>query len=168
MSDKQMLVAALNAWLALERKGELPIGIDVAQCVNQTKAALAAVSPVERATAWDDRDAWVRALKDARALRSPAELVEAVAIPTDLAAALTTGRSTMMKITKPRAMNEEEVSNLYRFIAVLIDTNFALQAHARQVAQAAEAVEQQIVGVRRYSLRLHAFANFNTTDEGGE
>jgi hypothetical protein len=118
-------------------------------------------------SAWDDRDLMTRALRDSHALKSPAELVETIDLPLDLGVALMTGRSELLKLAVPRDMTDE-VARLYNVIAVLIDTNIALRAHAQETAQCAQTVAQQIKGVQRYALRLEQFANFAPSDDGGE
>lgn len=119
-------------------------------------------------TAWDDRDIMTQALRDSHALKSPAELVETIDIPLDLSVALMTGRSEMLQLAKPRAMDATEVGRIYKLIAVLIDTNMALRVHANEVANCALAAAQQIKGAQRYLLKLEQFANFSPSDGEGD
>lgn len=167
------LVDALRNWIGLYERGVIPSSIGLAQCVEISEAAVASATKSttnkpRQPTAWDDREVMVRALNDSGALRSPAELVEAVDLPIDLAVVMTTGRTSMISMAKPRALDAGETAGIYKFIAVLIDTNLALQAHARQAAIMAEAVEQQVRGLQGYSRRLHAFANFTPADDASE
>jgi hypothetical protein len=124
--------------------------------------------PKRGPSAWDDRAAMLRGLHDSGVLRSPADFVEAIDVPMDLAAALATGRKELLSIVRPRAMSEEEVGKLYKLIGVLIDTNFALQAHAREVEQMAATLHQQIRGSIHYAERMAAFAGFRTADDETE
>lgn len=119
-------------------------------------------------SAHDYRDDMVRTLRDSHALKSWSELIEAVDVPMDLAAALATGRVELLKLAQPRAMDAEEVMRLYKLIGVLIDTNFALQAHAREVSSMAATAYSQIRGALTYSRKLQQFAGFSVSGDGDE
>lgn len=111
------------------------------------------------------RDAMIRGLQDSQALRSPRDWVEAVDVPMDLAVALATGRSELLKLAKPRAMDSDDVARLYRLIAVLIDTNMALQAHAHEVAVMSDHFDGQLRGAVKYARRMRSFANFGSLSD---
>ena len=108
-----------------------------------------------------DREAQIKALHDMHALKSPSELLELCEVPMDIAVALSTGRASLMKLAKPRAMSADEVAILYKLITVLIDTNLALKNHANEVAHMAQLHRGNLQGLINYSMKLESFANFD-------
>lgn len=93
------------------------------------------------------------------------EFVRQVDVPSDLAAALMTGRQELVNLIKPRAMTEEEVSVLYTIIQVLIETNAALQMHARDTAKMVNIWANSFKQLHSLGQRIDHFANFRRTDE---
>jgi hypothetical protein len=110
----------------------------------------------------------LRALINSHALRSPSELLEAVEAPADIIAAFATGRPELLNMSRHEPMDAEGVARLYKLIRVLIETNFALQAHAREVSALAASLNQQITGAIGSTLRLREFASFTVGTEEDE
>jgi hypothetical protein len=121
-------------------------------------------------TAWDERGEMIVDLN--RVLHSPSEVVEVVSLPTDLAAVLTTGRTELLALVEPRALSKDECAMLYKLFEVLIKTNFALQAHARETARMVEQINGMVRGLLPYASRTALFADFKNPqqddNEGGE
>lgn len=89
------------------------------------------------------------------------EFVEEINCPTDVAAALITGRPELLRIIQPRDMTKDEVTSLYKLLAVLIETNMTLQQHAQQVAHLVDNWMDGFKVLRSLADQIHMFADFN-------
>lgn len=93
------------------------------------------------------------------------EFIRQVDVPSDLAAALVTMRPELINLIKPRALTEEEASTLYTLIKVLIETNAALQTHARETAKMVSIWANSFKQLQSLGRRIDHFANFRRSDE---
>lgn len=73
-------------------------------------------------------------LKRVAKLEGPDSFTDFVSMPTDLAAAVLTGRPELLRIVKPRALNVEECEIIFKLLATYIETNMALREHAHELA----------------------------------
>jgi hypothetical protein len=89
-----------------------------------------------------------------------ANLVETVQVPTDIAAALITGRSELLMALRPRALSADECGKLYALLGVLIETNRGLREHAEQVAGLVDNWMSQMTGLQGVARQIDHFANF--------
>lgn len=73
-----------------------------------------------------------------------------------------------MRLVKPRALSADEAAHLYKLIAVLIETNTALQAHAHEASRLANTWSRNVKGVVRQAFQLAQFTDFRLSDEDGD
>jgi hypothetical protein len=92
-----------------------------------------------------------------------ASFVETVHVPTDIAAALATGRPELLALMQPRALDAAECGKLYQLLRVLITTNMGLQQHAQQLAQLVDNWMQQFAGSAWCSEPDRVLRQFPTT-----
>lgn len=118
-----------------------------------------------RLPAREEREALVRAIRDGRALRGPNEFVAEVKVPADLAAALASGRTELLALVRPRAIEAEEFMALVHLISVLLRTNLALQEHAREVAVMAKTLSGNFKGLVGFIRQVEQFADFRLADD---
>ena len=93
-------------------------------------------------------------------LDSLTSFVDEVRVPADIYAALQSGRPELIRIVQPRPLAEDDCRELYKLIAVLIETNMAFRAHAEQVAQLVNIWADAFKQLERVGLRIENFANF--------
>lgn len=110
-----------------------------------------------------DVDTLVAKLNEECQLKRWNELVEEVN-PTDnaLAAAIMTGRGSLVKLAKPRVLSEDECRKLYHLIGVLMETNSHLQQHAQHVAILVEQWREHFKGMATSATKVIDFANFRS------
>lgn len=96
------------------------------------------------------------------------ELCDTVSLPPELAVALATGRPELIKLARPRPLEEKEVAALYHAIAVLIETNQLLQQHANDLAHLADIVATSLKGAVRQANEIALVGRFKTAQGGGE
>lgn len=106
-----------------------------------------------------------RLLAELSGMRTWRDFERVMDVPVDLMPAITTGRSELVTLAKPRALTEVECKTLYEMIGVLIDTNQRLREHAQEVALLAKAGRQQLLGGFKNLDHLVQFASF---DDGAE
>lgn len=94
-----------------------------------------------------------------------ASLCEEVPLPSDLAAALMTGRPELVALCKPRDMTAAEVAPLLNLIRVLLKTNRLLQEHAQAVSEMAFDARRLLQGTVTKLFRLGDYASFNSPIE---
>ena len=87
---------------------------------------------------------------------------ETVSVPTDIAVALITGRTEMLKLVRTGDMTAAEVAPLYDLIRVLLETNQALRDHAESTAKLTCSMMAQFKGVVGVAEQIDSFANFKT------
>lgn len=95
------------------------------------------------------------------------QLVRDVSLPMDIHAAVFTGR-TQLLAAAVRPMDANEVRQVLDLVAVLIETNRALQQHSCMVARRVEQLVQGIQGSVRALDLLEDFANFRNPDDDSE
>lgn len=99
-------------------------------------------------------------LSNACILDGWASYIEAIQVPDEIAAALTTGRPELLALIQPRTLDAVECSKLYDLLRVLITTNMALQQHAQQLSQLVDNWMQQFSGLHSVANQIEHFANF--------
>lgn len=87
-------------------------------------------------------------------------LVQEVQVPSELLPALMTSRPELLAILKPRSLSEEECAAIYKLLAVLIETNFALRTHAEQLALLTHNWADLFKGLHGTGDRIMRFARF--------
>lgn len=98
-------------------------------------------------------------------LVKPGQLLkEAKNVPASVALAFTTQRPGLIRAAAPTALTTEQVSDLYDFIATLIETNHALQQHAHQVAQLVDMWMANMKGMSKAANKITLFADFKDMD----
>lgn len=95
-------------------------------------------------------------------LESWAAFVEAVDVPSDIYPALQTGRPELLKLANPRALTQEECAKLYQLLAVLIETNQALQQHSQEVGRLVNRWADAFKHLHSVGLRVTRYANFES------
>lgn len=96
------------------------------------------------------------------------ELCDTISLPPELAVALATGRPELIKLARPRPLEEKEVAALYHAIAVLIETNQLLQQHVNDLAHLAEIVATSLKGAVRQANEIALVGRFKSGQGGGE
>lgn len=86
--------------------------------------------------------------------------VEELQIPSEVYPALLTNRPELIRLARPRPLNEEEVAALYKLIAGLLETNQALRLHAQQVGDMTREFSGALRGVITTAVKLKRFAQF--------
>jgi hypothetical protein len=104
----------------------------------------------------------LHALAERCSLEHAHQLVRAVDLPPDLAAALLTNRVELLALARPRALTEEEAGRLYKLVAVLMETNAALREHADNVSRLAENWLSQFTGLASVGEGIVRYARFET------
>jgi hypothetical protein len=98
-------------------------------------------------------------------LESWSSFVEELPVPGDLAAGLMTGRPELIRTAPGRALTVEECRALYRLIAGLVETNSALQEHARELAKLVGAWGDSFKALRAIGGQIERFAEFKPVAE---
>jgi hypothetical protein len=101
-------------------------------------------------------------------LKKWSEYTKDVKAPTQVIAALLTGRPEILHWGKPRSLNEEECAAVYDLIGTLVETNMALQRHAQALTQLTHNMRDNAKGIMRMIDQIHDFANFRSSDEREE
>jgi hypothetical protein len=107
-------------------------------------------------------------LAKARQMRSWSELIETVHVSADIAAALATGRPELLKLARPRALDEADCAALFKLLAVLIETNQALIAHAQETAKMTRDIATMLKGTVAMFGGVEHFANFRHNQDEDE
>jgi hypothetical protein len=101
--------------------------------------------------------------------------VESINVPGDMLPALMTGRPELLRIVKGRVLTADECTNVYKLVAVLIETNMALREHSQLVAQLTSNLLNGFTAIHSAGKRIDDFANFrikgieeNDEGAGGE
>jgi hypothetical protein len=91
---------------------------------------------------------------------------EEVQAPGAVGVALSTGRIELLKLYNPTApISADEAKKLVNIIRVLIETNQALQEHAKLMVELVDNIRQSISGLGNHTQFLRHFANFQTPVE---
>jgi hypothetical protein len=99
-------------------------------------------------------------------------LTEDLKVPQALAAAFMTNRPELVKVVRAKhlmgadAVTEQNINALLKMIAVLLETNAALQSHAQELAVLMQDFHSLFKGLLHTAQRVEDFANFRTI--GGE
>lgn len=102
----------------------------------------------------------------------PNQLMQEVqgSFPMAVVAAFTAQRPELLKLAKPEPMTAEQVGSMFKLLAVVIETNLALQQHSREVAVLVSTWMQAIQGMTKAAHRIEQFAHFRevggTEEEG--
>lgn len=88
------------------------------------------------------------------------EWTDEAKVPSDLTPALMTGRIELFKLAKPRPLTKEECAALYHLVAVLVETNASLRAHAEQTAELVSQWLGHFKGMTKTAMKIEDFANF--------
>ena len=88
--------------------------------------------------------------------------------PPVFAVALMTGRPEMMRLVPGQALTAEQCKHLYDVIATLIETNYALRAHAQNVAQLVDTWSEAFKQLDSLGEQIRLFANFKRLIEDEE
>lgn len=124
-----------------------------------------------RRTATEALDDRLTALMARMRLDGWNQLTGDVQPPPMFAAALITGRPELARaVTPPKAseLSDDDVAKLCNLIAVLIETNAALQDHAQEVSKLVKHWSEAFTALRAIGWRVEAFANFRRTDDEAE
>lgn len=89
------------------------------------------------------------------------DLSQAVNLPQDIAAVVSTGRKELLPAVA-RDMNKEEVIMLLNLVSVLLDTNYDLQKHSREIAKQLKELKGNIRGFGNSIERVCDFAEFKS------
>jgi hypothetical protein len=92
-------------------------------------------------------------------------LVSEVDVPPEIAVAFMTMRPELINLAKPRDLTAKEAADLYRIIKVLMETNYALQQHAKATAKMVQHWAGTFKGMQSTVERIENFANFRTSDQ---
>lgn len=121
-----------------------------------------------KATRMETLDAFLKTAAMKTALKSPAELTEPVECPAEFFAAFVTGRPELIKLVKPRSLNETECAAIYKLVAVLIETNSALREHAETVGKAVGDWADLFKGLNKLGWEIENFAQFKPSATGDD
>lgn len=110
----------------------------------------------------------LKTLSAKQVLRSPAELADSCACPPEMFGALITGRPELIKLAKPRALNEEECGQLYQLIGTLIETNTLLREHAETTGKLVADWADLFKGLASLGLEIENFAQFRVSSDTEE
>jgi hypothetical protein len=113
-------------------------------------------------------DELIDKIESLTSLESWNSLIRETNVPADLAAAFITMRPELVGLASKRDMTAEEVGNLYTVIKVLMETNFALQQHARHTAKIVHFWYNAFKQLDTLGRRIEHFANFRRSDEDYE
>ena len=84
-------------------------------------------------------------------------------LPTEIGAALLSGRTELISFAKPRDMKSDEVAALYQLIGVLVETNAALRDHTSAVAQMVTQWTDAFKHLASLGQNIDALAHFDKT-----
>lgn len=93
-------------------------------------------------------------------IRRPNELVADIKLPNDLLIGFMAGRPELIKLAKPRPLNEEECAAVYHALEVLLRTNIALQRHSHLCGELADHIYSSLVGLSKHTDSLRDFGHF--------
>lgn len=93
-------------------------------------------------------------------LDSWTSFVDDMKVPSDIYAALASGRPELIKAVSPRALTAEQAKPLFDIIASLIGTNVALRDHAQQLAHFTHIWTDAFKQLHSVGDRIERFANF--------
>jgi len=98
-------------------------------------------------------------------MRSWSELTETVdgALPSEIVAALQTGRPELISAFTPK---RPLIAGLVNLVRVLLQTNIALQDHAQELAKRTRMLDEHLKGLITTCRRIDDFANFRHYDDG--
>jgi hypothetical protein len=93
-------------------------------------------------------------------------LSQTIVLPTHMAAAILTGRPELLKAAGPvtTPLSADQLGQLYTALAVLIETNMALQQHAQQLANYVTIWAQAFKQLESLGRRIEQFAQFKPAD----
>ena len=97
-------------------------------------------------------------------LRTWSELSEPIQLPPAIAAAVSSGRPELVRLQPAVALDEDQVGKLLHAIAVMLETNYLLQMHARLLSRQTTSLMEQMTGLNRGLRRLAETANFRQGD----
>lgn len=92
------------------------------------------------------------------------DLLAEVQLPADFSVALTTGRPELLRAID-RALTAKEARMVANALAVLIETNRALQEHAIAASHQVQQITELLDGASAKLCRLSYFASFVNPDE---
>ena len=116
----------------------------------------------------EELDAYLKELSGKIRMDGWNQLTESVKAPAEVMAALMTGRPELARTAPARALSVEECKALYHLLAVLIETNYALQRHAQETAKLVKNWGDAFTTLDSLGRRIERFANFQPSSIGVE
>lgn len=89
------------------------------------------------------------------------DLTKEVQLPADIMMAVSSGRKELLTVAA-RGMTKEEVQGLLTLVGVLLDTNYELQEHSRELAKRLKELRDNFKGFDTALDRCCDYANFRT------
>jgi hypothetical protein len=120
----------------------------------------------QRKSRIEELDDEVRELGERLHLASPNHFTEPLNLPGDLVPGIMANRPELVRLAKPRALDEAECRDLYRALASLIETNAILREHTERVAHLVSNWSASFTQLSSIGGQIERFANFRTSDDG--
>lgn len=89
------------------------------------------------------------------------DLTKEIKLPTDIMIAVSTNRKELLALAS-RDMKKAEVNQLLNLIGVLLDTNYELQEHSRELAKRMKELKGNFQGLSNSIEKCYDYANFQT------
>ena len=89
------------------------------------------------------------------------DLTKEIKLPTDIMIAVSTNRKELLGLAS-RDMKKAEVNQLLNLIGVLLDTNYELQEHSRELAKRMKELKGNFQGLSNSIEKCCDYANFQT------
>lgn len=116
----------------------------------------------------DHLEEQIAKISAAPSLDSWSSLVEEVQCPPEVFAAIMTGRPEVLRAAPATSLEPAQVRELYKVLAVLIETNAALQKHAHGLSDLTREWSRTFKGLIRLARATEDYAAFRVPSKDGD